>query len=71
MQYRLLSHLIIETRSREEAVAVAKKLHELLKSPMVRMAIQSEGIRLANGDGRPVVYDPQPEPPPRPPEPAY
>lgn len=62
MQYRLLAHFVIEARGPDDAAAVAKKLLSLLKSPMVRLAISSEGIRLAGGDGRPVVYAPKPEP---------
>lgn len=65
MRYKLLMHFVIEARDDREAAEVAKKLDEkLLKSALVRMAIQSEGIQLARGrtpeeaDGRPVVYAP-------------
>lgn len=51
-------HMIVETYDDRDAADIAKKLDKLLKTPMVRMAIDSEGIRLAYGDGRPVVYAP-------------
>lgn len=41
-----------------EAVANAVKMRELLKSPLVRMAVEGDGIKLA-GDGNPVVHHPQ------------
>ena len=49
----------VEAREDREAYEYAKKLANLLKSPLVRMAVEGEGIRLANEDGRPVVYQPQ------------
>jgi hypothetical protein len=58
MKYKQLVHFIIDARDDREAADVAKKLDGLLKTPLVRMAIQTEGIRLADGDGRPVVYAP-------------
>jgi uncharacterized protein YajQ (UPF0234 family) len=60
MIYRVMMHLDVVAKDGREAVDVAKKLGELLKNPMVRMAIQGENIRLASGDGQPVVYEPQP-----------
>jgi len=61
MRYKILIHFIVDARDSQHASDEAKKLSELLKHPMVRMAIQGEGIQLAGGDGRPVVYAPQPE----------
>jgi len=58
MRYRQLVHFVIEARDDREASEVAKKLDKLLKTPLVRMAIQGEGVQLAYGDGRPVVYAP-------------
>lgn len=58
MKYRIPMHVVVEARSDQEAHEVAKKLDKLLKEPMVRMAIRDEGIALAYGDGRPVVYAP-------------
>jgi len=60
MQYRVLMHLDIDTRNIEEAGEHAKKLLKLIKDPLVLMSIESEGIRLVGGDGRPTVYNPQP-----------
>jgi hypothetical protein len=51
-------HFVIEARDDREAAEVAKKLDKLLKTPLVRMAIEGEGVRLADGNGRPVVYTP-------------
>jgi hypothetical protein len=58
MRYKLLMHFVIEARDDRDAGEVAKKLDKLLKTPLVRMAIDGEGVRLAHGDGRPVVYAP-------------
>ena len=62
MRHRILMHFIVETRDDRDAAEIAKKLNDLLKTSLVRMAIQSEGIQLAHGDGRPVVYAPTREP---------
>jgi hypothetical protein len=62
MKYKILMHFIIEARDDRDAADVAKKLDGLLKSPFVRIAIQGEGVRPADGDGKPVVYAPQREP---------
>lgn len=43
-----------------EAYKSAEALAGLLKSPLVRMAAEGEGIKLA-GDGHPVVHMPQRE----------
>lgn len=61
VSYRVLMSVAIDARSDQEAVAHAKKLEELLKNPLVKMAIEGEGIRLTGGDGRPVVYNPKRE----------
>jgi len=59
VNYKILMHVVVEARGDQDALEVAKKLEKLLKEPMVRMAIKDEGIRLAHGDGRPLVYHPQ------------
>ena len=61
MRHRQLVHFIVETRDDRDAAEIAKKLGKLLTGPLARMAITSEGIQLANGDGRPVVYAPKRE----------
>ena len=43
-----------------EAYQYAEKLAGLLKSPLVRMAVEGADIKLA-GDGHPVVHMPQRE----------
>lgn len=43
-----------------EAFKYAEKLAELLKSPLVRMAVEGKEIKLA-GDGHPIVHQPQRE----------
>jgi len=48
----------VEASSDAQAYENAKKLGELLKSPLVRMAVENEGIRLS-GDGRPIVHHPE------------
>ena len=58
MRYRQLVHFIVEARDDRDAADVAKRLDKLLKTSLVRMAIESEGVKLAYGDGRPVVYAP-------------
>jgi hypothetical protein len=68
MRHKIMLHIVVETRSDRDASEIAKKLDGLLKTSLVRMAIQNEGIQLAPGDatnpepGRPVVYAPQREP---------
>jgi len=61
MKYRILMHVVVEARDDRDAAEVAIKLDKLFKTPMVRMGIQSDGIQLAYGDGRPVVYAPKRE----------
>jgi hypothetical protein len=61
MKYQVLMATVIEARSPEEAFAHAvklkEKLKELLENPLVRMGIDSEGIKIANGQL--IVYKPQ------------
>lgn len=59
MTYKILMHVVVEARGDQEANEVAIKLDKLLKTAAVRMAIRDEGIRLAHGDGKPMVYRPQ------------
>ena len=58
MKHKILMHFVVETRDDRDAAEIARKLDKLLKTPLVRMAIEGEGIRLAHGDGKPVVYAP-------------
>lgn len=53
----------IEVRATDERQARehAKKIGELLKSPLVKMAVEGKGVELANG-GNLIVYQPQREP---------
>jgi hypothetical protein len=50
----------VEARNDREAYEHALKLKELLKSPLVKMAVEGDGIRLS-GDGQPIVHEPQRE----------
>jgi len=61
MMYKVLIHMVIDARDDRHAAEDAKKLADLLKHPMVKMAIEGDGIRLAGGDGKPVVYAPKRE----------
>jgi hypothetical protein len=60
MKYRVTMSIVIEARDEREAHAHAMKLGELLESPMVRMAVQGQGIRLPS-DVQAIVYQPQRE----------
>jgi len=51
----------IEAANDHQGLEQAIKLLELLKSPLVRMAVENEGIRLADGNGSPVVHQPERE----------
>lgn len=62
MRHKIMMHVVVETKDDRDASEIAKKLDKLIKSPLVRMAIQGEGVQLAHGDGKPVVYAPQREP---------
>jgi len=46
MAHRILVSVDVDSRNDREAVEWAQKLDALLKNPMVRMAIESEGIRV-------------------------
>lgn len=59
MRYRVMMSVQVEARDDREAQAYALKLKALLKNPLVRMQLESEGIRLTNGD--PTVHAPQRE----------
>jgi hypothetical protein len=56
MRYKILMHVEIDARDDHQAVDHANKLGELLKNPLVKMAIDGEGIRMI---GPPQVYMPQ------------
>lgn len=58
MRYRVYASFVIEARDENEAHAQAAKLLGLLKGPLVRMGLESEGIKLAYGDGKPTVHAP-------------
>ena len=58
MRYRILVSMEIEARDDRKAHEYAVKLQELLRSPMVRMAVANEEIQLS-GDGKPIVHQPQ------------
>ena len=60
MRYRVTMSVEVEARDDREAYEYALKFAELLKSPLVKMAVQGEGIRLS-GDGHPIVHQPQRE----------
>lgn len=60
MRYRVTLSIAIDAPNYRHAHEQAEKLLELLKGPLVRMAVEGEGIRLS-GDGRPVVHQPQRE----------
>jgi hypothetical protein len=60
VRYRITLSIAIEARTDRQAHEQALKLWELLKGPLVKMAVESEGIQLS-GDGRPVVHQPQRE----------
>ena len=58
MRYRVLMSVAVEAPSDKQAYENALKLEALLKSPLVRMAVEGEGVRLASGDGSPIVHEP-------------
>ena len=60
VRYRIMMSMVVEARDDREAHEYATKLAELLRTPLVRMAVDGEGIKLS-GDGRPVVHQPQRE----------
>lgn len=60
MRFRVMMSVEVEASGDAEAYEYAKKLSGLLKGPLVKMAVEAEGIRLANGS-QAVVYAPQRE----------
>jgi hypothetical protein len=60
VKYRIAMSIEVDARDDRQAYEYAKKLAELLKTPLVRMAVSGEGIQLS-GDGRPIVHQPQRE----------
>ncbi len=61
MRFVVFMSIEIEARDERQAHAHALKLSELLKSPLLKMTVEGEGVRLAGDDGHPVVYMPQRE----------
>lgn len=59
MRYRVLMSVEIEASGDQRAYADAVKMKKLLQGPMVKMAVESDGIRLVE-DGRPIVHEPIP-----------
>lgn len=62
MRYRVVMSIEVDASNDAEAYKYAEKLAGLLKSPLVRMAVEGEDIKLAE-DGHPVVHRPQREGP--------
>jgi hypothetical protein len=60
VRYRVTMSIEVEARDDRQAYEYAVKLAGLLKSPLVRMAVEGEDIRLS-GDGHPIVHQPQRE----------
>lgn len=60
MRYRITMSIAVEAGNDRQALYFATKLADLLKTPLVKMAVEGEGIRLS-GDGAPVVHIPQRE----------
>ena len=58
MRYRIAMTIEVEAAGELQARESALKLKELIKDPLVRMAIEGAGIRLS-ADGQPIVYQPQ------------
>ena len=56
MRYRLFVRIDIEARDDREAIEHGKKLEETLKNPLVKMSLESDGIRPI---GQAVVHQPQ------------
>jgi len=61
--HRIMLHVDVAARDDRQATEWAKKLDELLKNPMVRMTLESNGIVVQGQE----VYQPQRLPPARPP----
>lgn len=60
MKYRITLSLAVDAGNDQQAHDYAKKLRELLRSPLVKMAVEGDGIKLS-GDGRVMVHQPQRE----------
>jgi hypothetical protein len=60
VRYRVLMSVEIHANDYRQAHEQAKKLLVLLRGPLVKMAVESEGIRLSD-DGHPIVHQPQRE----------
>jgi hypothetical protein len=58
MRYRIMMSIEVDAVDDRQAHEYATKFSDLLKTPMVRMAVGGEGIRLS-GDGSPIVHQPQ------------
>lgn len=58
MRHRIMMSVDVDARDGQEAHQWALKLEELLRQPFVRMTLEGDGIRLANG-GHVIVYTPQ------------
>jgi len=59
VKYRIAMSVEVDARDDNQAHDFAVKLKGLLSSPLVRMAVEGEGVRLSRGDGKPVVHQPQ------------
>lgn len=59
MRYRVVMSIAIEAQNDRQAHEHAMKLKKLLESPIVRLTVEGDGIQLSDGDGRPVVHQPQ------------
>lgn len=56
--YRFLMSIEVSASHDGEAHEQALRLEKMLKTPLLKMAVEGEGVRLV-GDGRPIVYQPQ------------
>jgi hypothetical protein len=61
MRYRVTMSIEVEASDDRQAYEYATKLAGLLKSPLVKMAVEGEGIRLSGSNGHPIVHQPQRE----------
>lgn len=60
MRHRILMSLEVDAADFNQAYEYAIELKKLLQSPMVKMAVEGNGIRLSE-DGNITVYEPQPD----------
>jgi len=60
VRFRILVSIEVDAPSDDQAFENAVKLSKLLKNPILRMQLESEGIRLVGDDG-PIVHQPQRE----------